>query len=290
MENKKKNILKAIFSGLIVSILLLITILGCSKQAKAEEVNTTPINDYQNMEELSGTSWLIPLENASIIQVYATNSSVFYSGGYFGYTGHYGTRDIVKGQYYATKYDNEPFYKQGVCYFPNSIYWQKAPLARQQIQLTGTGTPAYFILTFDSMNAYVTEDNASYLYLPRYATLRAMAHDISYLTDLDIVAYISMLEGVQVGKDEILNHPNKYNLYTEDQKNQYGQEQYNEGLRIGGDGVAKSQTWFVGIFNGISQMFGIKIFGGSITLGMLCMVPFAIEFVFVIFKLIRGGD
>lgn len=93
--------------------------------------------------------------------------------------------------------------------------------------------------------------------------------------------------GSQRTKAEIKNNPNKYGLYSEQDYNNNWWDGYNTANDENGTGV--SQNWFLSIFTGLSQIFNIKIFG-EITLGMIALIPFSIEFILVIFKIVRGGD
>lgn len=290
MEDKKKNVLKAIFSGLVVVILLLITVIGCSKQAKAEEMETldlTPVNTYDNYQDLKGTKWLIYRDHFNVIQNYATSSSV-----YSMFTVKYSTMylwDWTSKTISMTKYGTDrPQYYYGFSYYPNALYLQTSLNSFETIAVTGTNALQWVVVDYTNINT--TESNAKYFYYPRFSTLLKVAEDVTMLSDEQIKLMIATKEGYETGQQEIFNNPNRFDLYNQQQYDAYGQERYNVGLTVGSDGVAKSQTWFMGIFTGLSALFSIKIFGGSITLGMLCMIPFSIEFVFVIFKLIRGGD
>lgn len=288
MTNNKKNIFKAILSGVLIAIILLFTIVSCNRnQAKAETIDLTPVNTYDNGDALMATKWLITSENINIIQCYATSSSVYTSFN-ISYAPHYDW-DWVTYSITLAKYTNtKPYYQYGCCYYPTALYMQTAIETFTYISMMSATAPKWFILDFSNLN--ITTSNAQYVYLPRYQTLRAMATELTGMSDNQVMLMLGSESGRVKGIDEVKQDPNKYGLHNEQQYLDYGQAQYNEGLRIGSDGVAKSQTWFLGIFNALSQVFGIKIFGGSVTLGMICLIPFSIEFVFVIFKLIRGGD
>ena len=288
MINKKKNILKAIFSGLVIALLLLITIVSCNKKrVLAEEINLTPTNTYENGQLLMNTKWLVTLDNVNIIQCYATSSSVYTSFN-LSYAPHYDW-DWVNYTITLAKYTNtKPYYQYGCCYYPTALYMQTAIETFTYISLMGSNVPQWFILDFANLN--VSTSNATNLYLPRYETLNAMAKDLTGMNDKQIMLLLGSESGRISGINEVKQDPNKYGLHNEQQYLDYGNTKYNEGLRIGGDGVAKSMNWFTGIFTALSDVFSIKIFGGSITLGMICLIPFSIEFVFIIFKLIRGGD
>lgn len=90
--------------------------------------------------------------------------------------------------------------------------------------------------------------------------------------------------------NDILNNPNNYNLYTEGQMQYTSEENWSQGYN---EGVLSannySTSWFMGIFTAISSVFSIRIFG-DITLGTICLIPFAISFVWFIIKVFRGGQ
>lgn len=50
-----------------------------------------------------------------------------------------------------------------------------------------------------------------------------------------------------------------------------------------------STKWYLALFEGISAIFGIRLFG-SLTLGAIVIIPFGISFVWFIIKSLRGGD
>lgn len=288
MINKKKNIFKAIFTGVIIAIILLFTVVSCNRnRVKAETIDLTPVNTYENGQLLMGTKWLVTLENVNIIQCYATSSSVYTSFN-LSYAPHYDwdwvNYSITLAKYTSTK----PFYQYGCCYYPTALYLQTSIETFTYVSLMGSQVPQWFILDFANLN--ISTSNATNIYLPRYETLNVRAKDLTGMTDKQIMLLLGSESGRISGINEVKQDPNKYGLHNEQQYLDYGQLKYNEGLKIGGDGVAKSMTWFTGIFTALSDVFSIKIFGGSITLGMICLIPFSIEFVFIIFKLIRGGD
>lgn len=98
------------------------------------------------------------------------------------------------------------------------------------------------------------------------------------------------LTGVNSGIRRVEENPNKYDLYTWNQYTHYGEERYQTGYnKAMEDNENFTGSWFIHIFTGLSAIFNIQIFG-QVTLGMICLIPFAIEFVFVIFKVIRGGE
>lgn len=288
MNNKKKNIFKAIFTGVIIAIILLFTVVSCNRnRVKAETIDLTPVNTYENGQLLMGTKWLVTLENVNIIQCYATSSSV-YTTFNLSYAPRYDwdwvNYSITLAKYTSTK----PFYQYGCCYYPTALYLQTSIETFTYVSLMGSQVPQWFILDFANLN--ISTSNATNIYLPRYETLNVRAKDLTGMTDKQIMLLLGSESGRMSGINEVKQDPNKYGLHNEQQYLDYGQLKYNEGLKIGGDGVAKSMTWFTGIFTALSDVFSIKIFGGSITLGMICLIPFSIEFVFIIFKLIRGGD
>ena len=93
--------------------------------------------------------------------------------------------------------------------------------------------------------------------------------------------------GTQRTEIAIKSNPNKYGLYGEQEYNNNWWDGYNTANNENGTGA--SQNWFLSIFTGLSQVFNIKIFG-EVTLGMIALIPFSIEFILVIFKIVRGGD
>lgn len=99
------------------------------------------------------------------------------------------------------------------------------------------------------------------------------------------------LEGLEDGKNEVIDHPSRYNLYNRQQYLDYGESEKREGYQMGNDNMLKSTNWFVAIFTALSSIFNIAIFG-DITLGAIVLIPFAVTFVWFIIKLLvfNKGD
>lgn len=99
------------------------------------------------------------------------------------------------------------------------------------------------------------------------------------------------LEGLEDGKNEVINNPNRYNLYNRQDYLDYGENEKQEGYQMGKDEMLSSTNWFVAIFTALSSIFNIAIFG-NITLGAIVLIPFAVTFVWFIIKLLvfNKGD
>lgn len=99
----------------------------------------------------------------------------------------------------------------------------------------------------------------------------------------------------ELGKDdginEVLDNPNRYELYDRQQYLDYGESEKQEGYQMGQDSMLSSTNWFVAIFTALSSIFNIAIFG-DITLGAIVLIPFAVTFVWFIVKVLvlNKGD
>lgn len=304
MTNNKKNIIKAIFSGGVVALILAFTIIGCvrSKPVKAEEIN------FFNTK----VSYFRFYINAGELYQFGGSDTVNYAvtdkDGYalqFKTIHQNGEHLFYNRQFYIriqlNYWDN--YFMSGAIMFYNNNQFNGSPFFTIDLYDT-SGTVTDF-----NMSSSIYEDLKDGLITGQYLENGYMrggsvdTEDIGYrmfATFFDIKEANSIQDrreyergfnnGVIKGEydktQEILNNPHEYGLYNYEDT----QESYREGLETGEEGTAKSVNWFTGLFTALSQVFSIKIFGGNITLGMLCMIPFSIEFVFVIFKIIRGGE
>lgn len=304
MANKGKNILKAVFSGLVVALILAFSVMGCvnSKPAKAEEINffntrVSYFKFYVNSGELYqfGTSDTVTYD-VTDTDGYALQFMTLYQNA---------EHTFYKRQFYIriSLQFWDGYFMSGSIMFYNNNKFNGSPFKTINLYDT-SGTVTDFSLdysTYQDLNGgLITGQYLENGYM-RGGTVNTDSTGFKLFTTFFDIQELNSIQdakeyqrgyndGVIKGEydktQDILNNPHNYGLYDyEDTQNSY-----QEGLETGEEGVAKSTNWFTGIFTALSQVFSIKIFGGNVTLGMLCMIPFSIEFVFVIFKIIRGGE
>lgn len=304
MANKNKNILKAIFSGLAVALILAFSIMGCvsSKPVKAEEINffNTKVSYYRfyvNSGELYqfGTSDTVTYD-VTDKDGYALQFKTIYQNGehtfynrlfYIRISLNYWDNYFMSGSimfYNNNKFNGSPFYT--ISLYDTSGTVTDFNMSHSIYQdLNGGMVSGQYLENGYTRGGTVNTDSTGYKLFTTFFDVRESGA-ISDQKEYERGFANGVLKGEYDKTQDILNNPHNYGLYDyEDTQNSY-----RDGLATGEEGIAKSTNWFTGIFTALSQVFGIKIFGGNITLGMLCMIPFSIEFVFVIFKIIRGGD
>lgn len=130
-------------------------------------------------------------------------------------------------------------------------------------------------------NANVSTDSRTYFVLTKLMNMQD-----SWTSTQDTYNR-GLNEGLAQGKSdgirEVVNDPNRYNLYTYDQYN----ENYQRGINETSEGL--SMNWFTMIFSTIASVLSLKMFG-NVSLGMIVLIPFSITFVWFIVKSFRGGD
>lgn len=304
MANKNKNVLKAIFSGLAVALILAFSIIGCvsSKPVKAEQINffNTKISYFKfyiNSSELYqfGTSDTVTYDvtdkDGYALQfktVYQNGEHTFYNRLFYirislsYWDGYFMSGSIMF--YNNNKFNGSPFYTI-------SLYDTSGTVTDFNINssiyqdLNGGMVSGQYLENGYMRGGTVDADSIGYRLFTTFFDVRE-ASSVTNQEEYERGFANGVLKGEYDKTQDIINNPHNYGLYDYEDT----QESYRDGLATGEEGVAKSTNWFTGIFTALSQVFSIKIFGGSVTLGMLCMIPFSIEFVFVIFKIIRGGD
>ena len=304
MADKRKNILKAIFSGLVVALILAFSIMGCvnSKPAKAEEIKffNTKISYfkfYVNAAELNqfGTSDTVTYDVTDVdgyaLQfktVYQNGEHTFYNRLFYirislsYWDGYFMSGSIMF--YNNNKFNGSPFKTISLYDTSGTVTDFSIDAATYQDLRDGLVTGQYLENGY-MRGGTVNTDSTGYKLFNTFFDVRE-ASSITSEKDYERGFNDGVLKGEYDKTQDILNNPHNYGLYDYEDT----QESYRDGLATGEEGVAKSTNWFTGIFTALSQVFSIKIFGGSVTLGMICMIPFSIEFVFVIFKIIRGGE
>lgn len=304
MANKNKNVLKAIFSGLAVALILAFSIIGCvnSKPVKAEEINffNTKISYYKfyiNSAELYqfGTSdnvtYDVTDKDGYALQfktVYQNGEHMFYNRLFYirislsYWDGYFMSGSIMF--YNNNKFNGSPFYTISLYDTSGTVTDFNTSAAIYQDLKDGFVSGQYLENGY-MRGGTVNADSTGYKLFETFFDIRESGA-ISDQKEYERGFANGVLKGEYDKTQDILNNPHNYGLYDYEDT----QQSYADGLATGEEGVAKSTNWFTGIFTALSQVFGIKIFGGNITLGMVCMIPFSIEFVFVIFKIIRGGD
>lgn len=304
MANKNKNILKAIFSGLVVALILAFSIMGCvsSKPVKAEEINffNTKVSYYRfyvNSSELYqfGTSDTVTYDvtdkDGYALQfktVYQNGEHTFYNRLFYirislsYWDGYFMSGSIMF--YNNNKYNGSPFYTISLYDTSGTVTDFNMSSSIYQDLKDGLVSGQYMENGY-SRGGTVNTDSTGYKLFSTFFEIRE-SNAITDQKEYERGFANGVLKGEYDKTQDILNNPHNYGLYDYEDT----QQSYADGLATGEEGVAKSTNWFTGIFTALSQVFGIKIFGGNITLGMVCMIPFSIEFVFVIFKIIRGGE
>lgn len=130
-------------------------------------------------------------------------------------------------------------------------------------------------------NANVATDSRTYFVLTKVMNMQD-----SWTSTQDTYNR-GLSEGITQGKSdgirEVVNNPNRYNLYTYEQYN----ENYQRGINETNEGL--SMNWFTMIFSTIASVLSLKMFG-NVSLGMIVLIPFSITFVWFIVKSFRGGD
>lgn len=304
MANKNKNVLKAIFSGLAVALILAFSIIGCvnSKPVKAEEINffNTKVSYYKfyvNSGELYqfGTSDTVTYDvtdkDGYALQfktVYQNGEHTFYNRLFYirislnYWDGYFMSGSIMF--YNNNKFNGSPFYTISLYDTSGTVTDFNMSSSIYQ-DLNGGMVSGQYLENGYMRGGTVNTDSTGYKLFITFFDVRESGA-ISDQKEYERGFANGVLKGEYDKTQDILNNPHNYGLYDYEDT----QQSYADGLATGEEGVAKSTNWFTGIFTALSQVFGIKIFGGNITLGMICMIPFSIEFVFVIFKIIRGGD
>lgn len=279
--------IKIVVMALILALMAIFVIFGYTKKTKAETIPIDAINDYQNLEELQGSKYLVYSKDFYRLQFYATSGMDSWS---FRITLP-NTHDIWSWTYktiYVMETGASPW-ETGLNYFPNSLYMQTQLGRAETINLTSAqDTPQFMLIEFDG---YTTEDFSIGIYALDVRYLNSFAVDVTGMSEKRLVSLIST-NGL-LSEEQVKANPNKYGLYSEQQyATQYGTG-YNDGYQKALEDLQEDapgpSNWFLAIFDGISKMFAITIFPG-VTLGLICLVPFSITFVFAIFKLLRGGD
>lgn len=279
--------IKIALMGLLLAFITFFVIFGYTRKTKAETIPTTAINDYQNLEELTGSKYIVYSKDFYKLQFYSISGMDYWT---FKITIP-NTLDIwswTNKQVYVM--ETAPYtYETGLNYFPNGLYIQSNLGYVEYISLLSPqDVPQFMIIEF---NAVPNEDMTSGIYALDVRYLNSFAVDVTGYTERRIVSVIST-NGL-LSEEQVKANPNKYGLYSEQQyATQYGagyDKGYQKALEDLQEDAPGPANWFLKIFDGISRMFGITIFPG-VTLGLICLVPFSITFVFAIFKLIRGGD
>ena len=279
--------IKIALMGLLLAFITIFVILGYTRNAKADTIPTTAINDFQNLEELQGSKYIVYSKDFYKLQFYSTSGMDYWT---FRVTIP-NTLDIWswtnKTCYVMATAPNT--YETGLNYFPNGLYLQSGLGYVEYMSLLRLqDVPQYMIIEF---NGSLNEDMTSGIYALDVRYLNSFAVDVTGYSERRIVSIIST-NGL-LSEEQVKANPNKYGLYSEQQyATQYGsgyEKGYQKALEDLQEENPGPSNWFLAIFDGISRMFGITIFPG-VTLGLICLVPFAITFVFAMFKLIRGGD
>lgn len=304
MEDKKKNVLKAIISGAAIALIIAFSIIGCvnSKPVKAEEITffNTKVSYYKfyvNSSELYqfGTSDTVTYDvtdkDGYALQfktIHQNSEHTFYNRLFYirislnYWDGYFMAGSIMF--YNNNKFNGSPFktiyvYDNGGTVNDNGLDYSTYQ------DLNGGMVSGQYLENGYMRGGTVDTDSIGYKLFATFFDIKD-ANSIINMKEYEKGYSDGIIKGEYDKMQDILNNPHDYGLYNyEDTQNSYL-----SGVETGEEGVAKSTNWFMAIFTGLSALFSIKIFGGSITLGMLCMIPFSIEFVFVIFKLIRGGD
>lgn len=304
MTNNKKNIFKAIFSGAVVALILAFSIIGCvkSKPVKAESVQLIQLKPQLNFYLNAGELWQFGQDGDTV------NYSVVDKDGY-------AIQFKTVYQNGESFYYNKVFYIRIMCQYWDGYFMNASIMLYNNKQFNGSpirtidyydmgGTVSAQSVDSDDYKAFnggltiggylengyyrgVEMDDSTTGFALFSTFFRLQKTDFVEKSEEYNKGYDKgIIDGQYRMQQDILSKPNEYGLYSYNDL----MEKYADGVALGEEGVAKSTNWFTGIFTALSQVFSIKIFGGNITLGMLCMIPFSIEFVFVIFKIIRGGD
>lgn len=304
MTKNKKNILRAVFSGSIIALILAFSIIGCvkSKPVKAESIQMTTIRPHLNFY----------INTGELRQFGQSGDTVNY--GVVDENG-YAMRFTSMYQNAESFYYNKHFYIRIMCQYWDGYFMNASIMLYNNNQFNGSpirtidfydmgGTASAQNVSDDDYKAfnsglvmggyfengyfrgdYMDDTTTSFALFSVFFTLKK-SDFVENMEEYNKGYDKGVIDGQYRMQQDILSKPNEYGLYSYNDL----MEKYNDGIALGEEGTAKSVNWFTGIFTALSQVFNIKIFGGSITLGMLCMIPFSIEFVFVIFKIIRGGE
>lgn len=112
------------------------------------------------------------------------------------------------------------------------------------IQVVATG----YDLTIT--NYYLNLINNNYIVAEQNDSLMQDLINKGYFIKIDNLTYE---EGIYAGQQQVIQNPNNYNLFTQEQRAQYGQQQYNNGYSAGI--IANSNTGFAPVvfFNQLIQ-------------------------------------
>lgn len=103
------------------------------------------------------------------------------------------------------------------------------------------------------------------------------------LVDSEYFSQISF----QSGKNEVIDNPNSYNLYSRSQYLEYGNEKYMNGLALGQSDNTTYGNIFTTLFGGFSDILNVEVFP-NITIGLVVGLPILLGLFLIILKLIRG--
>lgn len=94
-------------------------------------------------------------------------------------------------------------------------------------------------------------------------------------------------EGETIGQNRVISNPNNYELYTKNQYDQYGIEQKDIGYNNGIEETGLFNNIFSSAFTGFKNIIEVEIFPG-ITLGLIVGLPLMFTLITIILKLAKG--
>lgn len=212
--------------------------------------------------------------------------------------------------------DNKYYFQDNIIietnkYYENGIYYYEDIILRFGVNddyLSGL-----YYIRFDGLNenlqyyGLIRIDINFKIYVPTLQPLNTIQFldDYGYTdisTDTDFLYYYSMSEtftdvgfndtlAYQNGVNSVLNNPSQYQLFTFEQRQEYGNQQYNEGLRNGlatsdGDLVTYGNIMTT-TFGAIGDILNVQIFP-HITIGLVIGIPILLGLFLIIVKFIRG--
>jgi hypothetical protein len=157
---------------------------------------------------------------------------------------------IVRGPKYIITIETMVFY-DGDIFVPYEHLQYLAVLLDGEPINSSNSTGVKNTLSFIVDTSIPLIGDISIRHLLQSTMIRNRSHEVLYnfnITTWGITQNAEQEEYIEMGRQEVINNPNEYNLYTPEQYNEYGQLKYNEGYD---NGTAFGES--IGYQNGVRE-------------------------------------
>lgn len=296
---KKNKILSGVLKYILASFLLVflaIPLFFYTPKAKAETFDLTYYSDKV---------LFIPPQAISYLNFYVNTESSVSAGVNLGTMylyARYPYQATIQNTVYTYRKSSTNYNQNGIVYTGggnfNYLIYQNGNYQVQNYVYDSNYPPLYIVIEFNNFNNLpqnykdnIRVSTPSDLFSNGCQFLEAGPTDTNdYLYYAFLGGYLSTLDiqtSFENGKQEVINNPSKYNLYTESQLRANFNSGYQSGLAASSSEFTKFSTVLSTVFNGMANILNVEILG-KLKIIHLIGVPLLLGLFVIVLKIIRG--